>query len=269
MNGLNDKVAIVTGGAGGIGSATVKRLLNEGAKVTIADINLQRATELAEQLGENALPLFLDGGDTASCKEVVDKTFAYFGRVDILHNNHAWLDNNMLEDLNVVDTSFEVWDKTMAINLRGYFAMAKYAVPHMIDQGGGAVINMSSDSGLKSDLLHIAYGVSKAAITMLTQMMATQHGPQGIRTNAIAPGLVVTPIVHEAAPELVGILKRHTPMPYLGEPEDIAGLVAYLASDDARFVNGQIVSCDGGLLSHMPQVSDLSEWTEKNSRAQT
>jgi len=264
MTRLEGKVAIITGGAGGIGSAAAKRFASEGAKVVVADISFDRASEVADSLGGNALPLYLDAADKDSCKRIVDETLAHFGRIDILHNNHALLNNNMPDDLDVIDTSFEVWEKTMQINLRAYFAMAKYAVPHIIKQGGGSVINMASDSGIQSDIFHIAYGVSKAGIIMLTRSMATHHGRQGVRTNAIAPGLIVTPVVHQAAPELIDILRRHTPSPQLGEPEDIAALAAFLAADESRFVNGQIISCDGGLLSHMPQNADLYDWHEKN-----
>jgi NAD(P)-dependent dehydrogenase (short-subunit alcohol dehydrogenase family) len=153
----------------------------------------------------------------------------------------------------------------MAINLRGYFAAAKYAIPHMIRVGGGSVINMTSDSGIKSDHTHIAYGVSKAGVSMLTKSIATHHGKDGIRCNGIAPGLVVHASVRVAAGQLVDILDRHTPSKALGVPEDVAALVAYLAADEARFINGQIISCDGGLLAHMPQVYDLEQWLKTQS----
>lgn len=260
MKRLDGKVAIITGGGGGIGGATARRLVGEGANVVVADISLDSANRVCAGLGDRALAVHLDAADENSCEAVVAATLDRFGRVDILHNNHALLNENMPEDRTVVDTPFSVWDNTMAINLRGYFAMAKFAVPHMVEQGGGSVVNMTSDSGIKSDSLHIAYGVSKAAIIMLTQAMALQHGKAGVRTNGIAPGLVVTDNVRKVAPELITLLERHTPAPELGEPDDIAALVAFLACDDARFINGQIISCDGGLLSHMPQTADLSDW---------
>lgn len=264
MNRLEGKVAIITGGGGGIGGATAERFASEGAKVTIADISLERAQAIADRIGANAHAVHLDGADEKSVEAMVKETVARFGRVDILHNNHAWLDANMPSDRTVIDTPFETWDRTMAVNLRGYFAAAKYAVPHMIEQGGGSVINMSSDSGLKSDTAHISYGVSKAAIIMLTMAMATQHGRQGVRTNAICPGLIVTPIVREVAAELITLVHRHTPSPELGEPSDIAALCAFLAADESKFVNGQIISCDGGLLAHLPQVADHTEWEAKH-----
>jgi NAD(P)-dependent dehydrogenase (short-subunit alcohol dehydrogenase family) len=260
MERLKGKVAIVTGGGGGIGGATAERFASEGAKVIVADIKIERAQAVADRIGAAAHAVHLDAEDESSVEAMVAEAVSRFGRLDILHNNHAWLLDNMPNDGSVIDTSFETWDRTMAINLRGYFAAAKYAVPHMIAQGGGSVINMSSDSGLRSDTSHIAYGVSKAAINMLTYSMATQHGRQGVRTNAIAPGLIVTPIVREVASELISLVHRHTPSPELGAPEDIAALCAFLAADEARFINGQVISCDGGLIAHLPQLADHLDW---------
>ena len=264
MKKLEGKVAIITGGGGGIGGATARRFVSEGAKVVVADLSLTRATEVAEAIGPAALAVHLDAADEHSCRETVDRTMSAFGRVDILHNNHAWLTDGMPDDGSVVDTSFEGWDRTMAINLRGYFAMAKFAVPRMIDVGGGSVINMTSDAGIQSDITHLAYGVSKAGVILMTKGIATHHGKQGIRANAIAPGLVVTPYVRKVAAELIDILDRHTPSQELGEPDDVAALAAFLASDEARFINGQIISCDGGLLSRMPQTADLGDWIANN-----
>ena len=266
MQRLAGKVAIITGGGGGLGGATARRFVAEGAKVVVSDISLKRAQDVANDLGDAALALFLDAGDDKSIKAVVDEAASHFGRIDILHNNHAWLSDNMPDDLTVIDTPFETWDKTMAVNLRGYFAAAKYVVPHMIAAGSGSVINMSSDSGLRSDTAHISYGVSKAAINMLTYAMATQHGRQGVRTNSIAPGLIVTPYVREVAGELVDLVHRHTPSPELGDPTDIAALCVYLASDEARFINGQVISCDGGLLAHLPQTADHLDWMARQKK---
>lgn len=264
MNRLEGKVAIITGGGGGIGGATARRFVSEGARVVVADLSLERAGQVADGIGPGALAMHLDAADEHACQEVVERTRRELGRIDILHNNHAWLTDGMPDDGTVVTTPFEVWDRTMAINLRGYFAMAKFAIPHMISGGGGSVINMTSDAGIRSDATHIAYGVSKAGVIMLTHAIATHHGKQGVRANAIAPGLVVTPYVHKVAAELIDLLDRHTPSPQLGEPEDVATLAAFLAADEARFINGQIISCDGGLLSHMPQTADLADWITRN-----
>jgi NAD(P)-dependent dehydrogenase (short-subunit alcohol dehydrogenase family) len=260
MGRLEGKVAIITGGGGGIGGATAERFVSEGANVVVADISIKRAQQVADRIGHNVHAIYLDAANEISVKAIVDETIDRFGRIDILHNNHAWLTDGMPDDRSVIDTPVETWDRTMAINLRGYFLTAKFVVPHMIEQGGGSVINMTSDAGIRADTANISYGVSKAGVIMLTRTIATHHGRQGIRCNAIAPGLVVTPYVHQAASHLVSILKRHTPSVELGEPEDAAALCAFLAADESRFINGQIISCDGGLLAHMPQLADLGDW---------
>lgn len=265
MQRLEGKVAIITGGGGGLGGATAERFVQEGAQVVVADISLERAQAVVDRIGRNAQALELDAADEKAVQAMVEDTAARYGRLDILHNNHAWLQDNMPDDLTVVDTPFDTWDRTMAINLRGYFAAAKYAVPHMIKGGGGSVINMTSDSGIRSDTKHLCYGVSKAGVIMLTQAMATHHGRDGVRTNAIAPGLIVTPYVREVAGELVDLVHRHTPSRELGEPSDIGALCAFLASDDARFINGQVISCDGGLLAHQPQMADHLDWMKRQA----
>jgi NAD(P)-dependent dehydrogenase (short-subunit alcohol dehydrogenase family) len=264
MRRLEGKVAIITGGGGGIGGATCARLASEGARVVVADISIKRAQEVADRIGPAAHALYLDAEDERSVKAMVDETAARYGRIDVLHNNHAWLIDNMPSDRTVIDTPTEIWDRTMAINLRGFFLTAKYAVPHMLERGSGSVINMTSDSGIKSDTAHLSYGVSKAAIIMLTYAMATQHGRQGVRCNAIAPGLIVTPIVRQVAGELISLVHLHTPSQELGTPEDIAALCAFLAADESRFINGQIIGCDGGLLAHQPQVADHIDWEKAN-----
>src|ERR1700734_3610272 len=157
MQRLRNKVAIVTSGAGGIGSATVERLIAEGAKGdVVADIAIHNAKKVAARHGDRAVAFEHQGADEKSSKRLVDLAVERFGRLDILHNNHALLTKGMPDDTTVVDTPFEVWDETLAINLRGYFAACKYAIPHMIRTGGGSVINMTSDSGIKSDYTHIA-----------------------------------------------------------------------------------------------------------------
>src|SRR5690606_20907780 len=134
----------------------------------------------------------------------------------------------------------------------------------MISGGGGSVINMTSDAGIRSDATHIAYGVSKAGVILMTHAIATHHGKQGVRANAIAPALVVTPYVHKVAAELIDLLDRPTPSPQPAEPEHVAALAAILSAAEALFINGQIIRCDGGLLSHMPQTADLADWIANN-----
>jgi NAD(P)-dependent dehydrogenase (short-subunit alcohol dehydrogenase family) len=263
MERLIDRVAIITGGAGGIGAATAERFTREGARVVLADIDESKVRGVAARLGTAATPMYMDAADQASVKSVCDETARVFGRIDILHNNHAWL-TGMGDDRTAIDTDFEVWDRSMAVNLRGYFSACKYVLPHMIAGAGGAIINMASDSALAANFDHIAYNTAKAGIMALTMNVATQHGRQGVRCNAISPGLIVTPIVKERSPELVALVGRHNLINETGEPRDIAALAAFLASDDARFITGQIICCDGGLLAHLPQNADHLDYIARS-----
>lgn len=263
MERLKGKVALITGGAGGIGSATAQRFAAEGAQVVIADIDEAKAHDVAAGIGPAASAVHLDGGDPASIKAMIDAVIAKHGKLDVLHNNHAWMTDGMPDDRTVLDTDVDLWNKTLSVNLTGYFISCKLALPHMIASGGGSVINMSSDTGIVANFKHISYNVSKAAIAALTVNIATQHGRQGIRCNAISPGLIVSPNVQERTGELIGIVARHQLVDRTGEPQDIAGLAAFLASDDARFVTGQNISCDGGLIAHLPQNADYLDYISR------
>jgi NAD(P)-dependent dehydrogenase (short-subunit alcohol dehydrogenase family) len=258
MRRLEGRVAIVTGGAGGIGSATAHRLTSEGARVVVADINLGRAREVALAVGNNALAVEYDAADAASIKALIDTTIQACGRLDILHNNAAvTAPEKQSQDTTAVDIPFEIWELTLRVNLTSYLAASKYALPHMITRGSGAIINTASGSGSHGDLARIGYGTSKAAIINLTRYIATQHGRQGIRCNAISPGLILTAAAEKTVPELLQMISEHVLTTRLGRPEDVAALVAFLASDDAAYINGQNITCDGGMTAHQPHVADL------------
>jgi NAD(P)-dependent dehydrogenase (short-subunit alcohol dehydrogenase family) len=157
----------------------------------------------------------------------------------------------------VLDMTRDVWDDTMTINVRGVMWGCKHAIPSMIERGGGSIINMSSGAAIRGSLDHTAYGVSKAAVDALTLYVAAQHGRDGIRCNSILPGLILTPsAANNVDAARYAALNKHTLAPRVGDPEDIAHLALYLASDEARFVSGQIISCDGGLMSHNPGWAD-------------
>ncbi len=256
---LVGKSAIVTGGASGIGAATSRRLVDEGARVTIGDVNGAAAEALAKELGDQARGVEFDAGDVHSVRQLVAEAVEWTGRLDILHNNAAIMaPEHIGQDTTPVDIDFEIWDRTFDVNVRGYLAGIKYAVPHMISGGGGSIILTASGSALLGDLSNIAYGSSKGALITLTKYVATIYGKQGIRCNAINPGLIRTEGgKRNVAGPLVGIMESNTLVPRLGEPEDIAGCVAYLASEDAAFVTGAIIDVDGGMLCHMPYLSDV------------
>lgn len=263
MKRLEGKVAIVTGGGGGIGSAVARRFVAEGARVVIADLFEEAARRAADPLGADALAVQFDAGDATSVKAMVDRAVSHFGRLDILHNNAAMTDPAKAnQDLTAVDIPVEIWKEILDVNLTGYLLGCKYAIPHMIAGGGGSIVNTASNSGTAGDLARIAYGSSKGAIITLTRYVATQHGKQNIRCNSIAPGVVLTEALERTVPGLKDIIKRHILTPEFGTPDDIAALVAFLASDEARYITGENISISGGGLIHQPHYADLLEFMQ-------
>jgi NAD(P)-dependent dehydrogenase (short-subunit alcohol dehydrogenase family) len=253
---LDGKVALVTGGAGGIGAATARALAREGASVGIVDIDGSRAEEVAQAIsatGGAAFSVEADLAEEADVAAAVKAAVTRYGHLDVLHNNAAMTDSDFLSrDTQVTDLSLEVWEKTMAVNLRSQMLMCKHAVPEMVRAGGGSIINMSSGASLKGDRTRTAYGVSKAGVNTLTMYVATSHGKQGVRVNTIVPGLIITDAVraHLTDRMLTG-LGRATLTPYVGEPEDVANLVVFLASNESRYITGQMIAIDGGMSAHV------------------
>ena len=258
MQRLQDKVAVVTGGGGGIGSASASRIVAEGGLVTVADIDLARATAVADELGEAALALQFDAADCDSIAAMIEQTVKHFGRLDILHNNAAITDPAVHAlDTTAPDIPLDIWRKVLDVNLTGYLAGCKYAIPHMIANGGGSIINTASGSGLLGDVVRIAYGASKAGIIAITKYVATQHGHHGIRCNAIAPGVILTEALRQTAADVLAGASRHVLTRRLGTPEDIAALVAYLASEEAGYITGECIGINGGPMAHQPQYADM------------
>ena len=261
MGTLEGKVVIVTGAGSGIGRATVQRLSREGASVVAADINLTGAEEtvaLVAAHGGRAVAQHADVADEDSVRAMVDSAVAAYGRLDGLHNNAA----NVFvvpQDLDIVSMDMAVWDASMATNVRGPMLGCKYAIPQMLKTGGGSIVNMSSNAGQMGDLLRVAYGVSKAGVDSLTRYVATIHGKQGIRCNAISPGVVATPaLVNNVSETELAMFESHHLTPYMGTPEDIAAVVAFLLGEDARFITGQVINVDGGMLAHTPMYQQMN-----------
>jgi len=259
---LHGKLALVTGAGGGIGGACALALAREGAAVAVADINLdaaRRTVALIQQAGGQAVALQADLGDEASVAALVDAAAEALGGLDILHNNAADTRLSGTRDMPVERVDTVVWDDILRINLRGTMVAARAAIPHLRRRGGGVIINTSSNAALAGALSHTAYSASKAAINSLTQSIATQHGKEGIRCNAVSPGLIVTPATQDsyAASGVGEIMLRHQLAPRLGRPEDIAAAVVFLASDEAEFITGQVICVDGGSLAHQPYVADF------------
>ena len=267
MDRVRGRVAIVTGAASGIGAATAEVLAREGASVVVADLNPEGAHEHAKTLtsqGLSATAAPFDLGDPASIETLIGLTLGTYGGLDILHNNAAATHLAATRDAPIAQADPAVWDETMRINVRGTMLAIKLAAPHLIAGRHGSIINTTSGSGLTGDLGNPAYGASKAAIISLTQYAATQYGKQGLRVNAIAPGLIVTRASRESghADRLGDIMLRNNLIPRLGEPADVANLVLFLASDDASFITGQVIGVDGGMQAHAPYYSDFMALAE-------
>jgi NAD(P)-dependent dehydrogenase (short-subunit alcohol dehydrogenase family) len=264
MMQLDNKIAIVTGAGGGIGSATALLLASRGARVVLADIDMPsaaRTAALVERAGGTALPLHLDLSSEPSVIAMVRGAVERFGKIDILHNNAADLSPNLAHrDGDIEAMATEVWDRTFAVNLRGTMLCCKHVLPHMVANGGGSIINTASNLGMQGNLGQAAYAASKAAVIQLSRSIATSHGRRGIRCNTVSPGLVMTPAARDnLPPQLHAIVASETLTPYLGVPEDIAHAVAYLASDEARYVTGHNLVVDGGTVAHVPGFTQFAE----------
>lgn len=249
------RVALITGAGSGIGRACAVRLAGEGARVVAADLEETAARETASLIAEQggtALAVAADVSSEDDVRAMVAATIGEYGRLDVLHNNAAIFSGGVYgRDLDLTDMEVEVWDRMHAVNLRGPMLGCKHAVPQM--GAGGAIVNTVSLSALVGDTDHAAYGSSKAAVISLTRYVATMYGDRGIRCNAVAPALVLTEMARQAmTPERLAEKAAERVLPDACEPEDIAALVAFLASEEARCITGQTVVIDGGTLAHRP-----------------
>lgn len=247
---LPGKVALITGGTSGIGEATALLFSQEGARVIITGRNVDRGQKLAgkiEAAGGQAIFLQSDVRSAEQCRRAVDDTLKAFGRLDVLFNNAG-----VYYPHTALDCTEEEWDQQIDVNLKGTFLMSKYALPAMIAQGGGVIINNSSGWGLVGGDAAVAYCASKGGAVLLTKAMAIDHGRQGIRVNCICPGDVDTPMLPEDArmrglkwqEYLAGAANR--PMGRVGTSDEIARAVLFLASDDSSFMTGAALVVDGG-----------------------
>ena len=264
---VEGKVAVVTGGGSGIGAATAELLASEGAAVVVADLVGERAAATVERIVAargRAVATTTDVSDEAQVVAMVETAVQEFGRLDTLHNNAALVAPDQFAlDRGIVDMPVDTWDRIMGVNLRGVMLGCKHAIPHMIRGGGGSIINMSSGSSRLGDFQRTAYGASKSGVNALSSYVATQHGRHRIRVNTILPGLILTPAAHDNLPaDRKDILADNVLVPYFGEPIDVAYLVLFLASDESRYITGQLFPIDGGMSCHQPtyaQFKDLEE----------
>lgn len=250
---LDGKVAIISGGAGGIGQATTDLMIGRGARVAVADIDFDRARAVAEKHGDAALAVEVDLADEESIIAAVKRVVEHFGRIDILHNNAALSGADVVAaDGSVGEMPTWVWDKTFAVNCRGTMLLTRESLPHLL-KTQGSIVNTVSGLGLQGHIRQAAYGATKAALIQLTRSIATAYGRKGVRCNAVAPGLILTETVAKDFPaKWRKLAEDETPRDRSGAPEDIAEAVAFLASDAARNITGQTLTSDGGNSIHVP-----------------
>ncbi len=251
MRRLEDRVAIITGGGGAIGRATARRLAAEGAAVVVGDLLAASAESVADGIradGGRSIAMVVDVTDEASVGALVDGALAAYGRIDILHNNAG-----VLLPGSVTEVAVEAWSKTLAVNVTGAFLCSRAVLPAMISAGRGSIIHTSSVSGLVGEAGIAAYCASKGALVMLARQMAVDYARQGIRVNALCPGWIDTPFNDPAIERAGGkealapFIDVFVPMGRQGTPEEVADAVAFLASDDSRYMTGAALVVDGGL----------------------
>lgn len=247
---LQGKVALITGGTSGIGSATAIRFAQEGARVAVTGRDAGRGGKVVDTIvadGGQAIFIRSDVRLAEACRRAVEQTLERFGQIDILFNNAG-----VFHPRTVPDCSEEEWDETIDSSLKGAFLMSKYALPSMIERGSGSIIHTSSGWGILGGNDAAAYCAAKGGLVVMAKAMAIDHGPQGIRVNCVCPGDVLTPMLHDDAAKrgmawedyAAGAIQR--PLGRIGTVDEIASAVLFLASDESSFVTGEALVVDGG-----------------------
>jgi NAD(P)-dependent dehydrogenase (short-subunit alcohol dehydrogenase family) len=243
---LSGKVALITGGSRGIGAAIAQAYASAGAAVAIVSRKRENGQPVADAItrdGGKAIALACHTGDRAQIAAAIAEVVAAFGGLDIVVNNAAT--NPQFGAL--LDATDEMWDKTLQVNVKGYFAVAQIAVPHLLKRGGGKIINVASIAGISPGRSMGVYSVSKAAVLMLTQALAQELGPQGIQVNAIAPGVIQTKFSAALWTDTALASSVTVKSGRIGQPEDLEGVALLLASSASNYINGSVIVVDGGL----------------------
>jgi NAD(P)-dependent dehydrogenase (short-subunit alcohol dehydrogenase family) len=251
---LRDKVCFVTGGGSGMGRVAAETFCREGARVAVADLTDaegEGAAEAARAAGGDAFFVHCDVTREAEVKGAIAATVERYGRLDVLYNNAGIM---LEQDRSVVDTEEAVWDRTLAVNVKGIYLCCKHGIPEMVRGGGGSVINIASFVALVGcSVPQDAYTASKGAVIALTRSLAVQFAPHGVRSNAICPGPIETPLMTAwllSDPEAKEVRLARNPTGRFGRPEDVVSAGLYLASDESTWTNGAVLVIDGGISSN-------------------
>ena len=237
------RVALVTGGARGIGRATAERFSMDGARVAIADVDTAGAEAAAREIGRGAFAVAMNVADTASVERAIGEVLERAGRIDVLINNAG-----IVRDASLQKTTDSAWDAVVSVNLTGVFHATRAVAPHMTARGSGAIVNGASIVGIYGNFGQSNYVATKAGVIGMTRVWARELGRKGVRVNCVAPGFIATDMTAGMPAEVLAGMKGKTPLGRLGAPADVAAAYAFLASDDAAFINGQVLGVDGGLV---------------------
>ncbi len=243
---LKDKLAIITGGARGIGAAAARLFAEEGALVAVADFDATTGEALCREIGEKggrAASFRVDVASRASVQSMVDGVMAKFGRIDILINNAG-----ITRDAILLKMTEEHWEKVLDVNLTGVFNCTRAVAAVMVNQGSGRIINTSSVVGVFGNIGQTNYAATKAGVLGMTRTWAKELGRKGITVNAVAPGFIITDMTTAIPRNVLDLMREKTPLGRLGMPEDVARAYLFLASDEAAYINGAVLPVDGGLV---------------------
>lgn len=243
MGRLNDRVAVITGGSNGIGLATATRFIKEGAKVAIIDIDDRKGDELVKKLGANSKFFRLDVSNYTDVEKTMKEVFDSFGKIDILINNAG-----IARDASTKKMTIEMWQKVIDVNLSGAFYCVKAVRPYMAENNYGRIVSTSSVVALYGNFGQANYVAAKAGLIGMTKTWAREFGKDGITVNAVAPGFIDTEIIKTVPEEMIMAVKSKIPLRRIGLPDDISNAFLFLASDEASFITGTVLSVDGGLV---------------------